>query len=76
VLHVTEYQVVFVTHQRADFTQGRYLLPVVSLLGIGVAGALTALSRRWHSYALAGLLGGLLLLQLISLETTARWFYA
>ncbi|MDX6667027.1 MAG: hypothetical protein QOK04_407 [Solirubrobacteraceae bacterium] len=76
VLHVTEYQVVFVNHSRADFTQGRYLLPVVSLLGISVAGALTALSRRWRSYAVAGLLGGLLLLQLIALETTARWFYA
>jgi 4-amino-4-deoxy-L-arabinose transferase-like glycosyltransferase len=76
VLHVTEYRVVFVTHSRADFTQGRYLLPVVSLLGIAVAGALTALNRRWRSYALAGILGGLLLLQLVSLETTARWFYA
>jgi hypothetical protein len=49
---------------------------VVSLLGIAVAGALTALNRRWRSYALAGILGGLLLLQLVSLETTARWFYA
>jgi 4-amino-4-deoxy-L-arabinose transferase-like glycosyltransferase len=76
VLHVTEYRVVFITHSRADFTQGRYLLPLVPLLGIAVAGALTALNRRWRSFALAGLLSGLLVVQLISLETTARWFYA
>jgi hypothetical protein len=76
VLHLTEYRVVFITHSRADFNQGRYLLPLVSLLGVGVAGALTALKSRWRPYAIALGLAGLLTLQLLSLLAHARWFYA
>jgi hypothetical protein len=76
VLHVTEYRVVFITHSRADFNQGRYLLPLVSLLGVGVAGALTVLKNRWRLYAISLVLAGLLTLQLLSLVAHARWFYA
>ncbi|MEA2368258.1 MAG: hypothetical protein QOH38_976 [Thermoleophilaceae bacterium] len=76
LLHVTEYRVVFLARERGPFTQGRYLLPLVSLGGLAVSAALSVLSGRQRLYALGGLLGGLVVLQVVCFVTLARWFYA
>jgi 4-amino-4-deoxy-L-arabinose transferase-like glycosyltransferase len=75
VLHVTEYRIIFVSKLRDDFNQGRYLLPLVSLGGVLVAAALSGLRPRPRAHAIAALLGGLVLLQALSLGTVAEWFY-
>lgn len=75
VLHVTEYRIIFVSKQRDDFNQGRYLLPLVSLGGVVVAAALSGLAARRRAHAVAALLGGLVLLQVLSLGTVGEWFY-
>ncbi|MEA2375944.1 MAG: hypothetical protein QOD53_2407, partial [Thermoleophilaceae bacterium] len=76
LLHVTEYRVVFLAHERGPFTQGRYLLVLVALGGLAVSAALSALSGRRRLYALGALLGGLVVLQVVSFVTLARWYYA
>jgi hypothetical protein len=76
LVHVTEYRVVFLAREHGPFTQGRYLLPLAPVGGVALAAALSALSRRLRGYALGGVLGGLVVLQVISFVTLARWFYA
>jgi hypothetical protein len=76
VLHLTEYRIIFLAKERDDFNQGRYLLPLVSLGAVTVAAALSGLPARGRAYAVAGLLGGLVVLQALSLGTVVEWFYA
>jgi 4-amino-4-deoxy-L-arabinose transferase-like glycosyltransferase len=75
VLHLTEYRIIFLAKERDDFNQGRYLLPLVSLGAVTVAAALSGLRGRGRAHAVAALLGGLVVLQALSLGTVAEWFY-
>jgi hypothetical protein len=75
-LHVAEYRVVFVVHERGDFNQGRYILPLIPLAGIVAATALTLLRRRLQLYAAAAILAALVVLQVFSLGVVTEWFYA
>jgi hypothetical protein len=75
VLHITEYRIIYLSKERDDFNQGRYLLPLVSLGGVAVGAALAGLRERRRAHGVAGLLGGLIVLQLLSLGTVAEWFY-
>ena len=73
-LHWTEYRIIDMGGD--NFNQGRYLLPLLPLLSLAVAGALGLLSGRRRALAIGGLLGGLLTLQLASLAITVARFYA
>ena len=75
-LHVAEYRVVFVVHERGDFNQGRYILPLIPLAGITAAAGVTLLRRRLRPYAAAGILAALAVLQVFSLGVVTEWFYA
>jgi hypothetical protein len=72
-LHWTDFTL---SQQGSPFIQGRYLLPLATLAGLGVATALTLLKPRGRSAAIGVVLGGLLTLQLLSLGTTLMRFYA
>jgi hypothetical protein len=73
-LHWTEYRLI--TGQGKAFNQGRYLLPLVPLLGLGAAALVQLAGRRAGSVVGGLILGGLVTLQLASLATVAGRFYA
>jgi 4-amino-4-deoxy-L-arabinose transferase-like glycosyltransferase len=73
-LHWAEYRVL--TSQGTNFNQGRYLLPLLPLLGVGAAGALESLPARVRPAGAGLLLGGLFVLQLFSLAIVSTRFYA
>ncbi len=72
-LHATEFRIM--ADQGVPVMQGRYLLPLLPLLGLSLAGALTLLDRARRPLAVGVLLGGLLALQLFSLGMVAERFY-
>jgi hypothetical protein len=72
-LHWVSYQAFVETG--APFLQGRYLLPLLPLCGLAVAVALTLVPDRWREVSVGGLVGGLFVLQLLSLELVAQRFY-
>jgi two-component system sensor histidine kinase DesK len=55
---------------------GRYLLPLLPILGVGVAAVLDALPRRAFAVAGGGVLGVAVLLQLAALGAAVTRFYA
>ena len=73
-LHASEYRIV--SDQGIPFNQGRYLLPLLPLLGLAAAATLTLLPSRRRGLGLGVLLGGLLALQIASLAVVAERFYA
>ena len=73
-LHLTEYRVMM--RDALPFTQGRYLLPALPLLGVSVAAALTLVRARWRAVAGAVVAAALLGLQLFSLGLVAARYYA
>jgi hypothetical protein len=73
-LHWVEYQTLLATG--GPFNQGRYLLPLTPLAGVVAATALTLVPERWRRFVLAGGLGGLAALQVLSLALVMGRFYA
>jgi len=73
-LHLTEEW--FLVEQGEPFTQGRYLLPLLPLAGLAVAGALGGLGARARGLALGATLGLLAAGQAAGLAVVAARFYA
>ncbi|MHB8690867.1 MAG: DUF2142 domain-containing protein [Solirubrobacteraceae bacterium] len=73
VLHVIEYQ--SLRGGRGAFIQGRYLLPLISMFGVGVALVVSRIPARARGPVVAVLVVGLLALQVIALGTIARTYY-
>jgi 4-amino-4-deoxy-L-arabinose transferase-like glycosyltransferase len=74
ILHLVE--AYSITVGQGAITQGRYLLPLAPLGGLGVAATLTLLHPVRRSLAVGGVLGLLVALQLLSLAVVADRFYA
>jgi hypothetical protein len=73
-LHVVAYRTLLV--DRSDpIIVGRHLLPMVSLVAVGLAAAGRALPLRWGGAYAACVLGGFVLLQLGGLGITLARFY-
>lgn len=73
-LHLTEYRLL--AGQNGVFNQGRYLLPLLPLLGLAAAAALSLLRPRWQQLAAGALVGFLLVLQVVALAIVGARFYA
>jgi 4-amino-4-deoxy-L-arabinose transferase-like glycosyltransferase len=73
-LHWTEFRTL--VGGSGPFNQGRYLLPLISLGGAAVAGAITLLPLRRRAAAVGLLAGGLFALELFSLAIVGSRFYA
>jgi 4-amino-4-deoxy-L-arabinose transferase-like glycosyltransferase len=73
LLHITEYRVLIAG--QGQFLQGRYLLPIVSLLGVAVGLIIGAIPPRLRSPACGLTLTGLLAFQAISLAVIVRAYY-
>ncbi len=73
VLHVTEYRQTL--GGGGAFLQGRYILPLASLLGIAVALAVSRLPRSARGPVAALVLVGFLAAQVISLATVVHAYY-
>jgi 4-amino-4-deoxy-L-arabinose transferase-like glycosyltransferase len=73
-LHWTEFRTL--VGGSGAFNQGRYLLPLVALMGVAVAAAVSALPVRRRAQGAAVVLGGLAVLQLFSLAIVLGRFYA
>jgi 4-amino-4-deoxy-L-arabinose transferase-like glycosyltransferase len=73
VLHVTEYRTLIAGG--GPFLQGRYLLPVVSLLGLAVGLIIARVPTRVRPSACALALTALLVMQVISLSTELHAYY-
>lgn len=72
-LHLTEYRSIIA--QQGPLLQGRYLLPVVSLLGLSVGLVVSRLPLRARPSVCGLVLTGLLVLQTISLATVLGAYY-
>lgn len=73
LLHITEYRVLI--GGGGQFLQGRYLLPLVALLGLSFAWIVIRLPTRVRPPACALVLAGLLALQALSLGTVLEAYY-
>jgi 4-amino-4-deoxy-L-arabinose transferase-like glycosyltransferase len=73
-LHLTEEW--FLVRERSGFTQGRYLLPLLPVVGATTAVAFAGLSARVRGVAAGAALGLLVVAQLASLAAVAGRFYA
>jgi len=73
-LHWVDYT--YLTIARHAVEQGRYILPLVAIGGLAVAGSVSLLRRRWRAPAVGILIAGLLTLQLASLAVTAERYFA
>ncbi len=73
-LHWTEFRTL--VGGSGAFNQGRYLLPLIALMGAAAAAAVSVLPARRQPVAAALLLGGLAVLQLASLGIVVGRFYA
>ena len=73
-LHWTEFRQIW--RGGGALNQGRYLLPLVGVAGLVLAQALRMLPLRARSYGVAGVVGGLLVLQLTGLALMLDRFYA
>jgi 4-amino-4-deoxy-L-arabinose transferase-like glycosyltransferase len=73
-LHWTEFRTL--VGGTGPFNQGRYLLPLIGIMGAATAAAVSALPARWRMSAVAAVLGGLVVLQVFSLALIAGRFYA
>ena len=73
LLHITEYRSIIAG--AGQILQGRYLLPMVGLLGLGVGLVVVALPARWRAGACGLTLAGLLVIQTLSLTTVLHAYY-
>jgi 4-amino-4-deoxy-L-arabinose transferase-like glycosyltransferase len=73
LLHVVEYRTLIIGG--GPFLQGRYLLPVVSLLGLAVGLVVARIPFGFRPAACALVLTTLLAVQVISLSTVAHAYY-
>lgn len=73
-VHLAEYRIL--EHQGIVFNQGRYLLPLLPLLGLAGAAALSLATGRRRQPLAGALLGFLLSLQFVSLAIVGARFYA
>ena len=73
-LHWTEYR--FLSRRLGAFNSGRYLLPLAGVAGLTLAQALRRLRPPARAVAVAGVLGGLFVLDLYSLGLMLVRFYA
>jgi hypothetical protein len=73
-LHWIEYKTI--GSELVTFNQGRYLLPLLPLLGLAAAATLAALPARWRQRAAGALIGAAFALQAFSLALVAGRFYA
>jgi 4-amino-4-deoxy-L-arabinose transferase-like glycosyltransferase len=73
-LHWTEFRTL--VGGSGPFNQGRYLLPLISLMGCATAAAVSVVPARYRPSAIGSVVGGLFVLQLFSLAVVAARFYA
>jgi hypothetical protein len=73
LLHVTEYRTLIAGG--GQFLQGRYLLPVVGLLGLPVGLVIARVPLRLRPSACAAAVTVLLVAQAISLSTVVHGYY-
>jgi 4-amino-4-deoxy-L-arabinose transferase-like glycosyltransferase len=73
-LHWVEYRTL--VNERVIFNQGRYLLPLLPLLGVCAAATLALVPSRWRPSAAGALIGAAFVLQAFSLAVIAGRFYA
>jgi 4-amino-4-deoxy-L-arabinose transferase-like glycosyltransferase len=72
-LHITEYRIM--SNEGGVFNQGRYLLPLLPILGLAGAATLSLFEERARSLATGALLGGLFVLQIVSLAIVGARFH-
>jgi 4-amino-4-deoxy-L-arabinose transferase-like glycosyltransferase len=72
-LHLTEYRIL--ANEGNVFNQGRYLLPLLPLLGLAAAATLSLLRTSWRAVAGGALIGGMVALQLASLAIVGVRFH-
>ncbi|HEV7846923.1 MAG TPA: DUF2142 domain-containing protein [Thermoleophilaceae bacterium] len=73
-LHWNEYRLIQAGGALSN--QGRYLFPLISLVGLAAAAAVRALPARWRVPLVGAGLGGLALMQIFALVLVAQRFYA
>jgi hypothetical protein len=73
LLHATDYLIFARTHD--PFMEGRYLLPIVSVFGLGVALIVRSLPERLRPLLLGLILTALLGLQAVSLSSLLHAYY-
>ncbi|NLT05439.1 MAG: DUF2142 domain-containing protein [Solirubrobacterales bacterium] len=74
-LHLTEYRIL--AGENGVFNQGRYLLPLVPVVGLACAAALSLLTReRWRAVGAGALVGLLFVAQVTALAVVGARFYA
>jgi hypothetical protein len=73
LLHVSDYRSIIAGG--GPLVQGRYLLPVVALLGLAFGLLVTRVPARWRAPAAGAVLALVLLLQVLALGTIARTYY-
>jgi 4-amino-4-deoxy-L-arabinose transferase-like glycosyltransferase len=72
-LHLTDYRAIIAGEPAV--IQGRYLLPVLPLLGLTVGMIVTRLRASWRAPATGALIGVLLVLQVLALATIGKAYY-
>jgi len=72
-LHLTEYRSVLAG--QGAVLQGRYVLPVVGLLGLAVGLVVGRLPAAWRAPVCGVLIAGMLLLQIVALGTIGARYY-
>ena len=72
-LHLTEYRALIAG--QGPILQGRYLLPVIGLLGLAVALVVGRLPASWRAPTCGALIAGMLLLQLVALGAVGARYY-
>ena len=72
-LHLTEYRSLIAG--QGPILQGRYLLPVLGLLGLAVALVVAHLPAQWRAPVCGALIAGMLLLQIVALSAVGARYY-
>jgi hypothetical protein len=72
-LHWSDYRII---KAGGGFAQGRYLLPLVGVAGVVLAFGVRRLAPARRPLAVAFVLGGFVLLQVVSLAVMVQRFYA
>ena len=73
-LHWTDYHQVEAGSN--GFMQGRYAFPVIGVIALALAGAVSLLPQRWRPPATGAAIAGLLVFHLFSIGLVLERFYA